>query len=172
MIASLFFGALLLADPVQLDCPVAEMTASERTAMEQFVAEQGPTGDPRMQSVYRAVLVCAGRYGWPREVVGQAAGYVFTVIAAETARQRLAARGIDVAGLERRLLADPALRDIPEGAEPLRTAVNGFFRRNREYVTSLAGRPSRQAEQALTMLGIFMGARVSMEISRARFAEQ
>jgi hypothetical protein len=68
-----------------------------------------------------------------------ASGYIFTAIAVDTARRALATRGIDVAELERMLLADAELRALPEGAEALRAGVNGFFQRHQAYLVGLAG---------------------------------
>jgi hypothetical protein len=171
MIASLLAASALFADAAQLDCPLTIISPAERATVEQAVAERRPGTDPRLQVVYRSVLVCAQRHGWSRHAVGVASGYIFTAIAVDTARRALATRGIDVAELERMLLADAELRALPEGAEALRAGVNGFFQRHQAYLVGLAGPRPRDPEEIFSLIGVFMASRVAMEVSRASFAQ-
>lgn len=171
MLAALL-AAALLADPAQLDCPVAEMTATERASLEQVIAEQRPPSDPRAQSISRVTQLCADRYGWRPDATHRASAYVFTIVAADLARRRLAAGGIDVALLEQRLAADPAMRNLPTDLEALQSATMGFVRRNRDYLISLAGPRSRQADENLSMMGIYLASRLALYGIRSLFAER
>ncbi|HYD13791.1 MAG TPA: hypothetical protein VEC11_13160 [Allosphingosinicella sp.] len=172
MITGLLAATLLYAHPAQLDCPLAEMTAAERTALEQVIVEQRPNTDPRTQSVHRVAQLCAGRFDWPPDATGRATGYVFVAVAVDLARRRLVAHGIDVASLERRLAADQGLQDVSADLNAARAAALGFVERNRRYMMSLAGPQSRQSEEKLTMMGIYIASRFAMASIRSWFADR
>lgn len=156
------------ADPAQIDCPLASLTAEQRGALDAFVAEQGARQDPRFQVYQRAVEQCAARFHWSTGAQANASNFGITMAAEAHMRRLLTARGIDLRPIESALLADRAAMDAASGSPAQQQALLAFLQRNSGMVAGLVG--ARAADdQLMAWLGVFIAARAVREGARAAF---
>jgi hypothetical protein len=156
------------ADPAQIDCPLAGMTAAQRGAFDDLIATQGARSDARFQAYQQAVEQCATRFHWSENA--RAAAHNFGLASAAEAHMRrlIEARGIDLAPVESALLADRASMESENGSPAQEQALLAFAQRNAGLFAGLPGM-SGGDDPALVWIGIFVAARADREGARAAF---
>jgi hypothetical protein len=96
------------ADPANLGCPAASLSEAQRTAITRSVLTGGLDVTER-DAVVAAVDRCGEQFGWPVSARELAFRHSLSLIPLGEVRARLAAAEVNVAELERRVLADAAL---------------------------------------------------------------
>lgn len=168
--ASLAFAATAAraADPAQLDCPLTSLTGEQRRALDDYIAEQGATEDPRFLAYDRAVNQCAARFNWSPRARGGAFGFGFASAVERHMRRLITERGVDLRPLEEAIMADRALIAAEMGSEAQRQALTAFLSRNIVLVTQLtATRPAD--DQLSAWLGAFISTRAIRDSAREAF---
>lgn len=167
-LAAPFAGAApaTAADVGQLTCPVDALSEAERTHLVEAVRRQTERQDPIRSVFYRSAMDCRARHGWTLAAAELAIVYHIADIGQGIARTGLEERGVDVAAIERALLADAAAvasaREDDRG-EGLVTFFEGLDPELRRSVERLGG-------QGAELIGQYLLFRAAMETSRADFA--
>lgn len=130
MMLSLVAAALLYADVVQIDCPVASVTPAEREAFTAYVVEHsGGLDDPRFLPVVAAVARCRQRFGWSEEAAWWARMHAIGAAGEASVRRSLVARGIQLAALEGAIAADSAFAQAIDNGQ-VTAPLSNFIRNN------------------------------------------
>jgi hypothetical protein len=168
MSAVLLSAVLFYADAAQLDCPLDRLTGEERTALHRSIVEQGPQDDPPRVALRRSAAACGARYRWSNEALRNAANYNFIVATIDDTSGFLVARGVDVAQIERLLIADRTVMDAVPASPAQSQALDDWARRNLPLLVRLLG-TGQAGEQNFTVLGSYMAARAMIDNVRAGF---
>ena len=108
--AALVAGAPASAgDVAELACPAAGMTRSDRRVLDAAARETDYNAPRPAAVVERLVAACASRFQWTAEERRDAAQYLRASTGQALFRRRLEGRGLDLAMLEREVIADRAL---------------------------------------------------------------
>lgn len=155
------------ADPGQIGCPIEALDAADRERLVEHVRRQAEPTEPAMQVFYGGVGTCASRHGWSSEAARQSIMYNLAFIGQRDARAVLEGRGIDVAAIERRLLADRETiaasrsKSAPEAMVAFYGRLDPATRRQLE---------ADRHEDTAELLGMYLQYRAAVETSRADFA--
>lgn len=173
------FGGLLLgaaaalgaapaaaADVAHISCPVDSLDAAERERLVDHVRRQAPATDPAMQRFYQTVSDCGRRHGWSDEAARDAIVHNLAEIGQRQARRTLEQRGVDVAAIERALLADAAVVASARSEEPGDVMTAFFARLDARLRAPIEGDESGDAAE---LLGAYLLYRSAVETSRADF---
>jgi hypothetical protein len=157
------------ADLDQITCPADTLSGADRERLVEHVRHQGQPTEPVMQLFYRSVEGCVARHGWSPDAAREAIVYNLASIGQRETRATLEERGVDVAEIERRLLADAATVAASR-TESAAEALLAFYNR-----LDPAMRQRLEAEErgdTAELLGSFLMFRSAVETSRADFAAQ
>ena len=157
------------ADLAQLDCPVSRLSEQERAAFVEAAGVQAPRCDPRFLGFLRMGEECARSHGWSQSAADHALLYNLAVNGQAGVRRRLEGMGIDVASVERALLADTALIAATGSGRFPEEQIIAFNRRLQPFVEETSARLPAGTDFA-TPLGTFIVLRAIMESSRTQFA--
>ena len=160
----------LAADIGQLGCPMERLTEPQRTVFVQGVRERAPLTDPRLDHFRRALDDCARNFGWSSVLSELARLYNLGATGQAEARRDLAEVGIDVAPIERALLADTELVSAVHGSQYPEQQMNAFIGRLSPSVDELVSQQP-PGSQASENLGMFIMYRAIMESARIRFGQ-
>jgi hypothetical protein len=97
------------ADPANLGCPSAALSDPDRTAIRRAVLSGDGLGAAERRAMTAAVDRCGERFGWDTSARSSAFAHSLSLISSAADRTRLVSAEVDVAELERRVLADAAL---------------------------------------------------------------
>ena len=171
LLAALAFVAtpVVAADGAQLGCPVEALSAGERENLADHVRRQGGPDEPAMQAFFRGVDGCVSRHGWPPGAAQHAVLYNLAAIGQREARVALERQGLDVATIERALLADRTTIEAARG-ESGPDAITAFY----EGLDAALRQRIESADEGRSaeLLGTYLMYRAVMETSRADFAAQ
>ena len=157
------------ADGAQLACPIEALGAGERENLADHVRRQAGPDEPAMQAFFRGVDGCVTRHGWSTGAAQQAIVYNLAAIGQREARVALERQGLDMATIERALLADRATVEAARGEggpDAITAFYEGLDAGLRQRIESADD--GRSAE----LLGTYLMYRAVMETSRADFAAQ
>ncbi|MEA3016854.1 MAG: hypothetical protein QOI38_1576 [Sphingomonadales bacterium] len=167
--AAAFAAPAAAADPDQIGCPADTLSGADRERLVEHVRHQGQPTEPAMQVFYRSVDGCVARHGWSAGAARQAIVYNLAFIGQRETRATLQQRGVDVAEIERRLLADAgtiAASRTDSAPEALLAFYNRLDPAMRERLEADARGDTAE------LLGSFLMFRAAVETSRADFAAQ
>ena len=157
------------ADSAQLACPVETLNSREREDLADHVRRQAGPDEPAMQAFFRGVRGCVSRHGWSPAAAEQAVIYHLAAIGQREARVALERQGLDMAPIERALLADRATVEASRGEggpDAIAAFYDGLDAPLRQRIESVD--EGRLAE----LLGTYLMFRAAMETSRSDFAAQ
>lgn len=158
------------ADVAQLDCPIEAMTGAERESLADHVRRQANAEEAAMQAFYRSLDGCRSRHRWSMAATREAIVYHLAAIGHRQARRTLEERGIDMAAVERALLADRAVIAAAR-TEQGPDAIAAFYDRlDPALRRSVESGPD--ADGSAELLGTYLVFRAAVETSRAQFAAQ
>ncbi|HYG30847.1 MAG TPA: hypothetical protein VD887_11610 [Allosphingosinicella sp.] len=157
------------ADPAQITCPADALNASEREGLVDHVRRQGRPTEPAMQVFYRSVDGCVARHGWSAGAARLSIVYNLAFIGSRQTRASLEQRGVDVAAIEQRLLADPETIAASR-TDSAPEAMVAFY--NRLDAATRQRLEADEREDTAELLGMFLQYRAAVETSRADFAVQ
>lgn len=173
MLVSLLALGFLLADPAQIDCPMASMTGAERADMQALFAEggRGSGSDPRFVPLRRTGDQCAARFGWNEGARRLATMYAGASLGAATMRELLSAVHVDVDAIERLVRSSAPWRGMPTGSPEQLAAMQRFAEGNVTALMAAAGELGSDTP-TMTRVGAFIASIALMESARAEFARQ
>lgn len=159
----------LAVDPAQLDCPLAALSDAQREAAAEAMIALAGVNDARLTPLRAAAETCARQLGWSARATDYADAYHASRLAREGLRQRLTAAGVDIAPLERVILADRELLAAlgPNGIDE--GTMNAFVERNTDLVLRTMGDHPPQVQ---SWIGNFSGFVVSAEVMRRNFTAE
>jgi hypothetical protein len=157
------------ADVAQIDCPLTAMSEAQRLALGEHASHLGSRQDPVVVPFESAVTRCADELHWDSGRRDAARLHGLASLMQAAVRRQFAQDGIDLAELERVLLADTELTASYRSAGSLEAAVQAFTRRNVAMVLRLLG-PHGADSAYVERAGYFIAARAIVEASRIRFA--
>lgn len=158
-------SAAAAADPAQIECPVETLDTAGRERLSDLVARQ-ERDETAYLPFYGSVMRCMVRHGWSEAEAEASLRYTLALLGQRTARRSLEAMGVDVAALERLLLADRSTVEAArsENAGDRMTAfIEGLEPALLQRLEATGGDGAEQ-------LGHFLLFRSAMETSRADFA--
>jgi len=167
--AAAFAAPAAAADPDQIGCPVEALAAPDRERLAEHVRRQGQPTEPAMQVFYRSVDGCVSRHGWSAGAARQSIIYNLAFIGQRQTRALLEERGVEVAEIERLLLADAETiaasrtESAPEAMLAFYNGLDPAMRRRLE---------AEERGDTAELLGSFLMFRAALETSRADFALQ
>jgi hypothetical protein len=168
--AALLFTAMpaSAADPAQITCPVDALSDKEREQLADHVRRQSSAEEPVIEAFHASVTACLARHGWSQQAARLAVVHNLATIGQREARLGLERLGVDVAPIERLLLADRAAVDSAR-SEASSDALTAFYEGlDPAMRRSIESRGGNGAE----LLGTFLLFRAAMETSRADFAAE
>ncbi|HEX8642730.1 MAG TPA: hypothetical protein VF702_02320 [Allosphingosinicella sp.] len=151
------------ADPGQINCPVRNLGPGELARVTDIVRRQG---DEPMPDFYASIDACRQRLGWSEAEAEQALMFNLAEIGQREARRDLEGRGVDVAAIERALLADSAVIESARGRDA-GDRLTEFFGRLDPAVRSSV---ERHGGDGAELVGTFLIFRAVMETSRRDFS--
>ncbi|HEX8365180.1 MAG TPA: hypothetical protein VF603_07850 [Allosphingosinicella sp.] len=157
------------ADPAQITCPADALSAGEREGLLDHVRRQGQPTEPAMQVFYRSVDGCVSRHGWSPGAARFSIVYNLAFIGQRQTRASLEERGVDVAAIEQRLLADPGTIAASR-TDTAPEAMVAFY--NRLDPATRQRLEADERDDTAELLGMFLQYRAAVETSRADFAVQ
>ena len=168
MLGTLLGATLLYADAAQLGCPLDRLTGEQRSALNRSIVEQGPQDDPPRVALRRSAAACAARYNWSSEARRNATNYNFITATIDDTSRFLVARGVDIAQIERLLIADRGVMDAAPASPAQSQALDDWARRNLPFLVGLPG-TGQTGEENFVVLGSYMAARAMVDSARAGF---
>jgi hypothetical protein len=156
------------ADVAQLGCPIEALSAGDRANLADHVRRQAQASEPAMQAFYGTVETCRSRHRWSMDAAREAVVYNLASIGAGEARRALEQRGIDMATIERALLADRAViasARTDQGPDVIAAFYERLDPALRQRIES-----GPDAGGSAELLGTYILFRSAVETSRAEFA--
>jgi len=155
----------MAADPAQLSCPRDQLSEAQLAALNTAAEAMVEFSDPRIAVLTAAIGDCARRHSWSATETEMARRYHLSHAYRMGVRPALIAGGLDLAELERAILADE------EFLTRLRTATSGsvlesLVERHADLIMrTLGNRGGTLGER----LGGYLGAIAMEEASRRNF---
>jgi hypothetical protein len=153
------------ADPAQIECPVEMLDAAGRERLADLVARQAED-DAAFAPFYGSIARCMIRHNWSEGEAEQSLRYNLALFGQRAARRNLEGMGVDVAAIERLLLADPRTIEAARSEDP-GDGMAAFVER---LEPALLQRLEAMGGDGAEQLGAFLLFRAAMETSRADFA--
>jgi hypothetical protein len=150
-------------------CGADRLSPQEGDALGQLAAEQGSREDPRAQPLIRAVDACAGQFSWSPQKRNFALMYGLAKAGEAALRADFSGRGIDVAELDRAIVADRELMDAANSGQLSGAVGQAFALRHGALIGRLLG---GQGDQALAVrIGNYIAFHALAETLPARFEQ-
>jgi len=157
------------ADGAQIDCPLTAMSEAQRFALGEHASHLGSRQDPVAAPLESALARCADELHWDADRRDTARLHGLASLMQAAIRRQFARDGIDLAELDRALLADTELTASYRSSASSDAALQGFARRSEAMIVRLLG-PHGADNTYVERAGYFIAATAMMERSRIRFA--
>jgi hypothetical protein len=165
-----FAAPAIAGDEAELACPIAGLGAAERTALT-TIGEDRSARRAAQAVVARRVAACAARFGWNDRERSAAAHYVAPYLTRERFRAALAEEGLDLARIERDVLADAPLMAAAVAPQSSPPALDEHLRRLVATEQAWVAR-NEGAREKLQALGGLVSATALAEGARRRFTRE
>ena len=153
------------ADVVQLSCPRDRLSEAQRAGLGSAALAMAQMSDPRIQALTEALAACARSHAWSANAAEMARRYHLARAHEVAVRPVLMAAGLQLAEVERVILADNVLIARFQGGSDT-IVMTDLIDRHRDLIMRTFGdRGTSLAEK----FGSFLGAIALAEASRRGF---